>query len=394
MTMSPANQLILSGTKLFPSEEDLIVIEQCISEVGDWDSFIDLAIRNSVAPLLFKNLSLATCLDKVPEKVLSRLKQAYYKVLVRNVFLIDKFRIIVNTFNENKIDVIPLKGIFLSDAVYKDIGLRPMSDIDLLVKKEDADKCLNILLNLGYQNTENYKSNFIKKHYDSQHLAPLVLNGVSVEIHTKVLPDNYQFKVNLENYWKNANHKIIHGSSALELSANDLLEHLCVHLDRHFNTGKIQLYSFCDIAEVIKQNKIDWTLFEKSCNEGKSTNNVFSILHLVNKYFGVTLPNSIVQKASLVSDPRLDELFFLYLNKQTGRIQSEINNANIDSLKKIHGFRNKIKYLRDDIFPSRAFMKKRYRIRHKPLIYWYYLVRIKTGVAGLLTYLYKNSRKP
>jgi hypothetical protein len=54
-------------------------------------------------------------------------------------------------FRAAGIDVIVLKGAFLAELVYRNIGLRAIGDIDLLVKKEDLGKVKRVLIQLGYQ---------------------------------------------------------------------------------------------------------------------------------------------------------------------------------------------------------------------------------------------------
>jgi hypothetical protein len=269
-----------------------------------------------------------------------------------------------------------------------------MSDIDLLVKNEDADHCRNILADISYKPQERIKTDFIKSQHDTKHLPPMVLKGVSIEIHLKVLPDDYSYQVNVENYWKHAIPTTIYGINALVLSPNDLLQHLCVHLDQHFHNGMIQLYSFCDITEVLKkyQNEIDWALFQESCDSCHCSKNVFSLLFIANKYFHAPLPEKINQSAIQYIDDTTEKLFIHYLKVNSSKIANEISNTNIKSLGKVSGLKNKLKYLAGDIFPSPSFMRKRYHIRSKPLIYWYYIVRIRAGIVALFAYLLKSRR--
>ena len=141
------------------------------------------------------------------------------------------------------------------------------------------------------------------------------------------------------------------------------------------------------------QNKIDWVSFEKSCNDCHCSKNVFSFIFLAHKYFNAPLPEKIRLSAMQYLDAGTEKLFILYLKGNSKEISKEINNNNIKSLGKINGLNNKIKYLFGDIFPSVSFMLQRYQIKYKPLIYLYYLVRIRSGVAGLFSHLLKSKKK-
>ncbi len=392
MNLSAEDKLLLAAARLDPSAEEIHFMKELISAVNDWKYFTFNAIRNSIAPLAYKNLSLVQHNNEVPLKTLAKFKQTYLVSLSRNAVLYEQFKNAVNAFSLQGISFIALKGIFLAESIYKDIGLRQMSDVDLLVKNADAIPCRDILMGMGYSTLERVKTSFIRRQHDVKHLPPMMLNGVSIEIHQKVLPDDFDYQVSIENYWKHAIPATIYGVKTLVLSPNDLLQHLCIHFDQHFRNGMIQLYSFCDIAEVLKkyQNEIDWTSFEESCDKCNCSKNVFSLLCLADKYFNAPLPEKIKQSAFQYIDKATERLFIHYLKGNRKEISNEISNINIKSLGKINGFKNKLKYLTGDIFPSLAFMSKRYHIKHKGLIYWYYLVRIKSGITALFTHLLKR----
>ena len=289
MNLSPEDKLILAAAKLNPTATDIQLMYELSLSINDWKYFTENTIQNSVGPLIYHNLSLLNNYSKIPNETKSQLKQTYYKTLSRNMVLYEHYRNAAIAFSAQEIPFIPLKGIFLTEIVYKDFGLRQMSDIDLLVKNEDAERCIKILLDLGYSSSEYFLPANFKEHFldYSKHLVPMVLNGVSIEIHVKIHNDNAEYDVNIEDYWNRSVPATIYGTSCQTLSPNDLIQHLCLHLFEHFSTGKIMLYSFCDIAEVLKANKkvIDWTTFEESCSLYNCMSQVYSLLFLTNKYF-------------------------------------------------------------------------------------------------------------
>ncbi|MFC1496604.1 nucleotidyltransferase family protein [Candidatus Margulisiibacteriota bacterium] len=68
-----------------------------------------------------------------------------------NLVLIQNLNSILDKFKENRIGVILLKGAALLEKIYPDISTRPMSDLDLLVKKEELKQCQEILEGLGFR---------------------------------------------------------------------------------------------------------------------------------------------------------------------------------------------------------------------------------------------------
>ena len=383
MKLTIEDKLILAGSKLYLTEKDIQYIEDMIPSVTNWNNFTDMVIQNGVGPLIHKNFSLIKNSTLIPEGSLSRFKQTYYRCISRNMVLYEYFRNAVDSFSKVGISVIALKGISLAESIYSDIGLRQMSDIDLLVKKEDIEKCRNLLLDMGYKYTEVYKSDFIKELDLPKHYPPLVLNGVSIELHAKVHFDNPDFSVNIDDYWKRSQPIILSNMSVQSLSIEDNIQYLCLHLNEHFNEGKPQLYSIVDISEVIKKyhSKINWEFFLESCNKYNCSSIVFKYLSLIRKYFDANIPDHILSGNFMPNiDVRTEKLFIYYLHHFRKDFPLGITNQNIEVYRNVKGFRNKTIYLVNDLFPSRKFMYKRYRVKKKYLLFWYYILRLGTGI--------------
>ena len=146
MKLKTDDKLILAGAKLHPSDSDIQRMDELIASVTNWKSFTDMSIQNGVGPLIHKNFSLVKNLNLIPEETLSRFKRNYYRSLSRNIVLYEHFRNAVEIFSNEGIPVIALKGIFIAEKIYDDIGLRQMSDIDILVKETDIEKCRKLLI--------------------------------------------------------------------------------------------------------------------------------------------------------------------------------------------------------------------------------------------------------
>jgi hypothetical protein len=388
------DKLVLAASRLNSTDAELQLIDELLLSVNDWKYFIDCAITNNVGPLVYKSFSYIKNYSFIPVEIISTLKQTYYTSFNRNEIFYKHFHDIVKSFSDQSISVIALKGIFLAEKIYSDIGLRPMSDIDILVRKEDAENCVNILSDSGYVSHERFKTNFIRKFNKSSHLPPLVSGNVSIEIHLRAHIEDCEYNVNIDDYWENARPATNEITNLAELSANDLLQYLCLHLDSHFNNGNAQLLTYCDTAEVLKfyQNEFDWVLFNKSCDEYNCSKNVYRHLFLVWKYFDVHLPDSILHKAKEHIDPWTENLFTFYLQGKKKEILKEFSHSTIAKLEKVKSRGNKVLYLIHDIFPSVTYMKKRYKIRNKVWVPFYYLVRFKAGIMVLFRYLVKSKK--
>ena len=393
MKLKTDDKLILAGAKLHPSDSDIQRMDELIASVTNWKSFTDMSIQNGVGPLIHKNFSLVKNLNLIPKETVSRFKSNYYRSLSRNMVLYEHFRNVVELFSNERISVIALKGIFLAEKIYKDIGLRQMSDIDLLVKEKDIEKCRKLLIDKGYKSFIVSKSELINELVPSKHLPPLVLNGVSIELHTKLHHDNLEFSINIEDYWNRSQQVMVSNKNVLALSIEDLIQYLCIHLHEHFNKANPQMTSFVDITEIIKKyySKINWEYLLESSNTCNCSSIVFKYLLLSEKYFEVRIPENILQKLNAVIDSRTEKLFIHYLQHLRKEISSEIVSDSIVNYNNIKGFRNKIIYLIHDIFPSKKFMRKRYNLKNNYFLFWYYIIRMKTGVFRLFLQIFKKA---
>ena len=66
----------------------------------------------------------------------------------RNMIQTQEFNIISDSFEENKIEFMPVKGFFLSN-LYPKPDYRFMSDLDFLVKKDNLKQADSVLVSMG-----------------------------------------------------------------------------------------------------------------------------------------------------------------------------------------------------------------------------------------------------
>ena len=113
----------------------------------DWDALLLAARKARVSPLLHLVLH-----DRawVPAYVRSALRMDLFGVARKNLIGMNALTAILGALNDAGIRHILLKGAALALTLYKSEGLRPMSDIDLLVPHEDVPQTLSVLKSLGY----------------------------------------------------------------------------------------------------------------------------------------------------------------------------------------------------------------------------------------------------
>lgn len=396
-SLLPEDQLILAVVKLQPSGSELLKLNALIAQVEDWDYLITTIIARGIGPLFYKKLPLLTNSTLIPAEISKKLQQVYYKTFSRSMVLYEHFRKVSTAFNIHQIHVIALKGIYLSEWLYHDIGLRQFSDIDLLVKEEDAANCLSILENLGYDGSEYSLSTFVTSQFtkNSIHYPPMIKDGVSIEVHTKLHRNTQSYQVILPKIWSNCSEAIINNVPILVLNDIDLLIYLCLHLDKHFKGGHIQFTCFTDISNLLEKDAdtMDWEKLIEVCQLYRCEDIVFLYIVMVNKFIHVTVPQQILERYRYLLLHDDEELFIKYLKGTNSEILFGNISSHTKNLNSINNIFHKIRYVWNVLFPSKVFMINMFKIKNPAYVIFYYPYRHYIRLKELIYSLFKNSKK-
>lgn len=238
----------------------------------DWVPIVEYAKNMQVVPLLFYMLKQKPGIAP-PANLYTQLKSVYLANSTRNLFLTrDLIRILI-AFDQNAIPAIPLKGAYLAHVVYEDPSARQMTDLDIMVKRDDVTKAVTNLETLGYVATGTYHLD--DEYYRYNHHLPGFLHpsGTRVEIHWNILkPLNMGEKgIQLEEmFWLQAKPGDLMGATAYLLAPEVLIFHSAVHLTMHhlFNSG---VRDFYDVERIYRKfhDVIDWEFLISMTREMK-----------------------------------------------------------------------------------------------------------------------------
>ena len=334
----------------------------------DWDEVIQKAIRHGVGPLLYHSLkTLKTDID-IPGNIGSSLQEAYLYYIKRNMELFHALSKILRAMQEQNIPVIVLKGACLAHLVYQDIALRPMHDIDLMIRIEDRFLVEKLMLQLGYKNI----SLFSKRHLQWENIIRSMAYSsriTTVECH--IVIDEFPAL----DPWENASFAAIASTNTLILGAEELLLHLCVHTDKHVGMELPKLIWWYDIAAVLKhyQGELNWDYVIQISREHKVEEAVHWNLHLVNRDFGEYVPAGVLDQLECNGlNISIDDVLNA-TRKLKGRY---ITSSQFSDISKIPSIREKVHYIFARLFPHKEYMIEHYSISRPALVYFYYPVRI------------------
>lgn len=362
-----------------------------ISQITDWDELANTAINRGMGPLLHKKLHLVSNNSLIPANIQQKLKSSYFHTLNRNMLLYHAFSELATVLTSGGIQVVALKGIYLSEWLYRDIGLRQLSDIDILIKQEDGEKSIEILEKIGYQGTKNEFSEHLHPEKEFIHYPPMIKNGVSVEVHIRLHKKSPKYNINIEQFIKNSIPVKVNNVQVHVPEFYDQLIFLCVHSDKHFTGSKIQFTCFIDLTNILVEHagSMNWaTLTEQSKING-CEKVVFKHLLLVNEFFEAPVPGEVVEKYRNCLTEEDKEMFIRYLNGYFN-VKNHIESFSTNVIQ-IKGVGNKIGFVFRNIFPSKKFMVDRYKIKHSSFYWMYYPYRYWLVINSLLGRILKRN---
>lgn len=344
--------------KLHLTEAEKASLTSGTVQVEEWDKIAGFLVQHGAGPLAFKKTEQIGS-SHLPAYAIKVLRTAYYHTLSRGMALYHAFSLVAGALVAADIQVIALKGIFLAEHLYKDIGLRQLSDIDILIKDRDAYRAVEILTKLGYtQAPVTGLAEEIRDEVGEIHLPPLVKDSVSIELHTHLHRKNKHYDLNIGEIIHRAVPVNISGVDVYTLELYDLLIYQCIHLDRHFTAGHISFTGFADLVNLMEAYyaEINCEALASRCKIYRCEQVVFTYFLLCHKYFNATLPAAIIEKYAHLSLHRHEQILKQWL--QGSSMKHLAVNYRFGSLFFVKGFRHKMRYLLFMIFPDKQYMHK------------------------------------
>ena len=162
-------------------------LRQRAASIVDWDRALELAEYHGLGPLLYRHLKDHG--EELPTQVSRQLRGLYFRHRRSNEVRLCVLAQILEAFQGIGIEPTVLKGPALITLVYGDPGLRPLSDLDVLVPQKDAVRAQRQLGEMGFSAPVPPSGYYLTRHH---HLLPAIrmVDGVfvQVEIHRDVFP--------------------------------------------------------------------------------------------------------------------------------------------------------------------------------------------------------------
>ncbi|MFL6299148.1 MAG: nucleotidyltransferase family protein [Terriglobales bacterium] len=287
----PELQLLLACARLSP---DFARVQDCASGNLDWRKVVGAAEYHGLTPLLLKNLLAADA--RLPEQQMKQLEQNNARTVRQNLLLTSELLRAVSSLSEAGVEAVPLKGPALATRIYGDIGLRPFSDIDLLIRPEQIAAAEAVALKLGYEPEISIPAAHRDRWLKQQCELTFRRAGVSrLEFHWDISHPHFALGTGVDDFWSRSRTVQIGDSKLSDLSEQDLLFTLIVHGTRH---GWSRLMWLVDLAELLGSlPHINWKLSAANAEERGAARMIATALVLVRKVFDVSIEDGEMESA-------------------------------------------------------------------------------------------------
>jgi hypothetical protein len=245
MKNRPEFELLLRCAQTCLSQDDRRCIQSLLSQELDWNFLLQQSARHGVMPLLHWSLKQIDSAG-IPLEFLNALQIRFQENAQQNMLLTQELVLLLNQFRQQGISILTFKGPSLAFAIYGNLALRQITDLDILVHKQDQAKALDLLVEQGYQlrvqvpwETHLTRNNSL----------------YNVDLHSSIAPTHLSHPLCSTDVWQDLKPLQFAGTTMLTLPPEMHLLVLCLHGTKDCWS---RLNRICDVSELIRTQSLDW----------------------------------------------------------------------------------------------------------------------------------------
>jgi len=316
---------------------------------------------------------------------MDQLKMEYVGSRARNMNIFHQYGEMARALRASGVPFVPLKGIDLAGRIYPDVGVRPMSDIDLYVEAGDLDRALRVLE--PWPRDPLYLNRWHRRWMDDNKIhAPQKISRdgtFKIELHHD---QNRLFSQAYFPLTASSGASPAPGEPDEEealLPPHRILLMAGLHLSTHiFALRHGFLIWCCDGAWTLHKygDRLDWDRLFQEVARPHALNRFGYFLHFLEKQLGVALPGP-VPDPILLENP---DLFSDYPGFEDILLDTLFGAGPFPRRARTfpgyHGLWDSFRYLLAVMFPSRDYIRQRYGLGCDDPVAWMYVKRLQQGL--------------
>ncbi|MEA2450419.1 MAG: hypothetical protein QOG63_2351 [Thermoleophilaceae bacterium] len=247
-----------------------------------WDEQFDPGSFR-LLPLVYRNLATLGSDDAW----LGRLKGIYRRAWFLNQSLLHWGAGVVGRLEAAGVPTLLLKGAGLSLAHYRDLGVRPMDDLDVAVPLDRRRAAIDELLAAGLRAESPFTDEQLAYVHAEEFAGP---DGRRLDLHWSVL-----WRPGADDgLWHESVPVELHGTATRTLSPTDHLFHACDH--GVYWSPIHPLRWVADVHVILRSGAIDWERLVQRALDREATLSVEQALRYMHERFGADLPDGLLSR--------------------------------------------------------------------------------------------------
>jgi hypothetical protein len=251
----------------------------------EWDAAVALAVEHRLAPWLGARLKSRGV--AVPEATAAWLDEIYLSSAAHNMQLFHELDRILVALRAANIPVVLLKGACLAKALYEDIALRPMGDMDLWVQRPQLDAARTVVQSLGYSARARTDRPLALQDALTGETQMFKEGAPLVELHWNIFSGEWlrhTTRIDEQVMWRRS--VAFSGSAARQLSPEDAIIHLCVHLAVNHQMSGRSLRTLVDLDCARRTWSVDWRTVAERAGAWRVSCATWIVLDALAELFG------------------------------------------------------------------------------------------------------------
>jgi hypothetical protein len=311
--------------------------------------------------------------DIAGERVTRGLVADYHRNTAKNLWRLTGLRPVLAAFDRGQVPALLLKGAALAVSVYPEIGLRTMSDVDVLIRPESLPSADALLREAGYRAID--LAGLDLAHPPLEHLTTLDYRDPGREkpaihlhwhlINSTVPHTDYSGRIDVNGIWARAARVSLEGLPVLAPSPCDAVLSLSEHAMR-VSHSLSRLVWLADLAWLINRadDQLNWTEVSERARQWGIERLVRPVLLVVREWFGAPIPDDFMHSIRSTGESWEERLFSACLARSIRRPGLSY----LIHLAMRRGASAKMRFIVSTISPPRMVLTRHCSIRpHEPL---------------------------
>jgi hypothetical protein len=293
--VGPEIELILCSARAAISPNVEARMRRLVQDKLDWDYVVAVAHSHGTLPLLHKRLE-EHCASCIRPAVRVHLRELFDRNAKRNLLLTAELLKLLGIFKRCNLPVIPYKGPALAAFVYGDYALRRTDDLDILVRKDDVWRSVEILGTLGFQPATAVTRRQMPIYFRSECDLSLVhrQTRLIVELHWAIAPPFYGLPLETDDLLRGARHVKLAGADVPMPTPENLLIALCIHGAKHHWERLEWIASLAALTG--KEFRLDWERILSCAAMLRGKRTLLLGLALAHELLGAEIPDPVLAR--------------------------------------------------------------------------------------------------